>query len=265
MLATVFETKVWASTVEQEKVRALDGASAGEETAVDCIDNGSCCNHPAAKVSAVETQDGILASLNLVELQVDITLGVGVERDVDDVSILLFSFLTDVIFQFFSPVLAFFPVTVLAGERRPRQWGNVLIRIEHVLENNAATGSVHVDRQRLGLSLGFHDLALVLGSGGVVGSSKLSHECIATVVVEIHTTNVCVIESAGAASLFAVAPSGSIKRGRLAATAAGSGEGRSLKVALVALVLAGKSLQQVGSALRGKLIVAQSDADRAAG
>lgn len=56
----------------------LDSLSPGEETAVDGIHDGLGGNLLSAKVSAIEALNGILATLNAVELQVDISLGTGI-------------------------------------------------------------------------------------------------------------------------------------------------------------------------------------------
>jgi hypothetical protein len=77
---------------------ALDCSSAREQTAVDGIHNRRCVDHSSAKVSAVETFDRVLAALDLVKLEVDVAGGVGVDGDVDNVSVLLFGFLSNIIF-----------------------------------------------------------------------------------------------------------------------------------------------------------------------
>lgn len=53
----------------------LDSLSPGEETAVNGVHDGLGGDLLSAKVSAIEALDGILATLNAVELQVDISLG----------------------------------------------------------------------------------------------------------------------------------------------------------------------------------------------
>lgn len=54
----------------------LDGFGAGEETAVDCINNGLSADLSAAKESSVETLNGVLASLDAVEFEIDVSLRV---------------------------------------------------------------------------------------------------------------------------------------------------------------------------------------------
>lgn len=88
---------------------ALDGSGAREETAVDSIHNVRCINHPAAKVSSVQALDGIFTTLNLVEFEVNVTLGVRIDGNMDNMSVLLLSFCSDVVFEFFDPVIAFLP------------------------------------------------------------------------------------------------------------------------------------------------------------
>lgn len=50
-----------------------------EKTGVDRVNNWGSSDHPAAKVPAVEALDGVLAARDLVELEVDVALGVGVD------------------------------------------------------------------------------------------------------------------------------------------------------------------------------------------
>jgi hypothetical protein len=77
-----------------------------------------------------------------------------------------------------------------------------LVRIKHVAKHNTATSHVHIDRQRLGLGLGAKHLLLFVGRGlGFICSCKLPHQCVPTVVVEVHTGNVCIIEGTGTGTL----------------------------------------------------------------
>ena len=63
----------------QAVISILYSLGAREQTAVDCIHNRCGADHASTKVSAVESLDGVLAPLNLVELEVDVALRVGVE------------------------------------------------------------------------------------------------------------------------------------------------------------------------------------------
>lgn len=54
----------------------LDGFGAGEETAIDCINNWLSADLSAAKESAVETFDSVLASLDAVEFEINVSLRV---------------------------------------------------------------------------------------------------------------------------------------------------------------------------------------------
>lgn len=56
----------------------LDSLSPGEKAAVNGVHNRLGGDLPSAKVSAIEALDGILATLDAVELQVDISLGTGI-------------------------------------------------------------------------------------------------------------------------------------------------------------------------------------------
>jgi hypothetical protein len=65
---------------------------------------------PTAKVPSVQPLDGIFASTDTLELEIDVALGVGIEGDVYHVAILFFAFGTDVVFELFDPGVAFFSV-----------------------------------------------------------------------------------------------------------------------------------------------------------
>ena len=54
----------------------LERAGSGEERAVDGIDNRLSRDLPAAKETAVQSFDSILAASDAVELQVDVALGI---------------------------------------------------------------------------------------------------------------------------------------------------------------------------------------------
>jgi hypothetical protein len=56
----------------------LQGTGPGKEAAVDSIHNWRRADHPATKISAVQSFDGILAAINGGELKVDVALGVGI-------------------------------------------------------------------------------------------------------------------------------------------------------------------------------------------
>jgi hypothetical protein len=56
----------------------LDSLGPGEKAAVDGIHDGLGGDLLSAKVSAIEALNSILATLNAVELQVDISLGTGI-------------------------------------------------------------------------------------------------------------------------------------------------------------------------------------------
>ena len=98
-------------------ISVLDGLGAREQTAVDRVHNRSSSDHPSVKVAAVESLDGVLSARHLVELEVNVALGVGVEGDVHDVAVLLGSFLPDFILELLGPVLAHLPAAGLTSLR----------------------------------------------------------------------------------------------------------------------------------------------------
>lgn len=60
--------------VGQAMISILDSLCAREQTAVDSIHNRSGANHASTKVTPVQTLNSILASLDLVELEINIAL-----------------------------------------------------------------------------------------------------------------------------------------------------------------------------------------------
>ena len=56
--------------------RSKSLSSPPKQRSVDSIDNRLSADHTSAKVSAVESFNGVLASLDAVEFQVDVALGI---------------------------------------------------------------------------------------------------------------------------------------------------------------------------------------------
>lgn len=82
------------------RIRISDSESLGvcsEETGVDGIYHRRSSDHPAAEVTTIEALDCVLASLHLVKLEINISLGVGFDGDVDDVAVFVFRLLTNVL------------------------------------------------------------------------------------------------------------------------------------------------------------------------
>lgn len=182
----------------------------------------------------------------------------------NDVAILGLGLFADIVLELLDPVFTLFPVERLASGHQPsRDKGvDVLSRVKHVVKNNASTGHVHVDRQRLGLRLGLENLSVRNNaSRWLVSSCQLPHEGIATIVVKVDTGNVGVVESTGTGALLVVACASAIKVGSSGATSAGARESRSLE--LLMMILSLEPLQEIGSGLWGKLIVSKSNTNRA--
>lgn len=90
---------------------------------------------------------------------------------------------------------------------------NVLVRIEHVVQNDTATCHVYIHGQGLRLGFGLKGLAFFTTIGvALIGSGEFPHQGIATIVAKVNTGDVCIVQSAGAAGLFAVATTCAIER-----------------------------------------------------
>lgn len=87
----------------------LDGSGAREDAAVNGIHDGGCVDHAASEVASVEALDGVLAALDLVELEVDLAGGVSVDGNVHNAAILVLALGLDVFFEFLNELLALLP------------------------------------------------------------------------------------------------------------------------------------------------------------
>ncbi len=91
----------------------LNGLGAREHGAVHGVNDWCGTDHPTAEVSAVETLDCVLATLDTVKLEVDVALAVRVKRDVDDVAVLRLGLSANVIFELLLPVVSSLPEQLL--------------------------------------------------------------------------------------------------------------------------------------------------------
>ena len=57
-------------------VSSLESRSAGEKGAVDCVNDRLSADLATTKETSVKTFDGVLAALNAIEFEVDVTLGI---------------------------------------------------------------------------------------------------------------------------------------------------------------------------------------------
>lgn len=220
-------------------ISVLDRLGAREQTAVDRVHNRSSSNHPAVKVAAVQTLDGVLSTLHLVELEVDVAGRVGVERDVDHVAVLLFGLLANLLFELLGPILTLLPTrrSVTMQPKTGRGRVHILGRVKHVAENHTATRHVDIDRQWLCLSLGLENLSLGRAAAWLVSSSELPHEGVSAVIVKVDAGNVSVIQRTGTGALVVISAAGAIKVGRRGSSAPGPGKGRSLELLLLLIAL----------------------------
>ena len=88
--------------------------------------------------------------------------------------------------------------------------------VEHVTEQNASTRLIDAYWKGLVLSPRFRYGALRICSVGlwcrIICSRKLPHQCISAVVIEIHTSNICIIQSTcSSTALVVIAASGAVE------------------------------------------------------
>jgi hypothetical protein len=106
------------------RIRISDSESlrvCSEETGIDGIYHRRSSDHPAAEVATVEAFDRVLASLHLVKLEINISFGVGLDGDVDDMAVFVLRLLANILLEFLDPVVSLFPAIELANIDSQRQ------------------------------------------------------------------------------------------------------------------------------------------------
>lgn len=132
------------------------------------------------------------------------------------------------------------------GERG--RGGDVLSRIKHVLQNNAATGSVNIDRRRLNLCSRPRHFAPIIPPirrrSRLIRPRQLPHQRIPTIVIEVDPPHIRIIKrTSTSSSLIVIAPPRPVERAaaassaRLRAAAACARERGALELLLVTLAL----------------------------
>ncbi len=165
-----------------------------------------------------------------------------------NVAIFLLAFGTDVVLELLNPAFAFFPVSnISALTWNGLDGSHLLRRIKHIPQQNAATRLADIDWQRLALLL-WNDTAFLGHGGGIICPSKFAHQCISAVVVEVHASDIGIIQSTGPASTLVVITAACTIESAAGATSvrsspAGTGKGRAL---VAGLVLTLKALKQIG-------------------
>ena len=134
---------------------------------------------------------------------------------------------SDVVFELFDPSVTFFPVLVSAsghwrcGTRR-KGIGDVLLRIEHVPEQDTSASLVYTDRQWLVLCLGLDDGALLVSTVRfgcrVICTRELPHQRISAIIVEIYSSNICIVKGTSTSSTFFILTASSTIEGATCTT-----------------------------------------------
>lgn len=100
---------------------------------VDGINDEGRRDLPSAEETAVETFDSIFATFDLVKLDVNIALAVGINGDVIDFAIFSIAFSFDIFFQLLCPILAFLSNRDVSLIRRFKKYKDLLVWIKHIL------------------------------------------------------------------------------------------------------------------------------------
>lgn len=193
----------------------LDSLSTGEETAVDSVNDWLRRNPLAAKETTIQALNGVLAALNAVKLQVNVALRVWIYRNVNNMAIFFFALLANVVLQFLDPGFALLSATlsvIATVNTRGRGEVYLLGRVKHITEHDASARHVDINGQWFRLGLGSKDLLLfICRRFGFICTCKFPHQCVPTIVVEVHTRNICVVEGTGTASLLVFPAAGTVK------------------------------------------------------
>lgn len=97
----------------REELAFLKSLRARVQTAVDGINDWLCADLATAEEPSVKALDRVFAALDPVELEIDVALGIRIYSNVNDVTVLVFAFSLDVIFEFFDPSITFLPDEML--------------------------------------------------------------------------------------------------------------------------------------------------------
>jgi hypothetical protein len=142
------------------------------------------------------------------------------------------------------------------------EW-DLLGSIKHVVQDNAPASLWYVWRYNGWAYWGVDDLLItsVGGGWGVISASKLAHEGVARVVVEVHASNISIVEGTSTTCSFLVITTTSTIK-IAGTTCIGTAATRTRKGgALELLRLTGKTLEQILSRLVREFVVAKANAD----
>jgi hypothetical protein len=113
--ADLIPTPLPTHTGVQGDVGRSEGfGGASEKTAVDRVNNWLSADLPTTKETSIQSLDCILASLYPVEFEVDIALRIRIERNVDNVTILLVALGFDIVLELLHPSVTFLSADILA-------------------------------------------------------------------------------------------------------------------------------------------------------
>ena len=82
----------------------LCDSSYTKERVVDLVDHVGSSNSAAVEAASIETLISRLATCNFGELQVDVAIGVGIDRDMNDLAVACLALIVDFFFEVFDPV-----------------------------------------------------------------------------------------------------------------------------------------------------------------
>jgi hypothetical protein len=245
--------------------RVLKGGSRTVQGVVDLVHNVWGTDSAEVEVAAVETLKGLLATADWVELDEDLSIGVGIDSNVNDLAVLLVALHLDFVLKILRPVGTIFfefPVQMLAPYVDDSWWDHLLVGIESVLDLDA------LGRRNLVLdgdtSFG-HRAVVLLGRNINLVASKVHHKLVAVNLLEVDTRHISIIKRRGTADATVISTMSSVEdpagaTGLSAATTSTTECG-----ALVARRLLREVAEEMGGRLGCELVISKTNADLAAG
>ena len=212
-------------------VSKLAGGSAPERV-VDLVHDIGGADHAVVEVAAVETLESLLTARDRVELDVDVALGVGIDSNVYDLSVLLVALALDFCLEVFDPVAAevlLFPVDMLAVTST---WNvvSILVGVKGVLDLDTLRRHDLVDNRNTGL--GDDGLSALGRLLGWVATGQSVHQLAPIVSLEVDAGNVGVVQGRCAADATVVLAVGAVEdttcASSVCATSTSTAESRAL-------------------------------------
>lgn len=234
------------------------GSGSSKEGIVDLVDDIRGADRAVVEVPAVETLKGLLAARDGIEFDIDISIRVGINRDVDDLAVFLGALILDFFLELFSPALAevlHFPRKVSTCMMLSKR-GDLLIGVKGILNLDALRSHRLVDDRSAGFG---HWLRILLRGYVYLVAGKVHHKLVAINLLEVHTSHVSIVQSGGTTDTAVISAVGAVEDAAratsISTTSTSAAEGR----ALVACCLLWEATEKVSGRFRSEFVVTKAD------